>query len=129
MSYDLITHYVTLPAVAPAAARNANHTAAAVDMLNVEGQATLTLVGVAAAAVTVTLEESDDGSTNWTTVDSPAVSAGIPRQPPLAIAITATLSVFEVNFLREKRYVRVVLTGTDHNLAGTIKGKAKYLGS
>lgn len=129
MNSGLITHFVTLPAVAPAAARNANHTAAAVDAHNIEGMATLTLVGVAGAAVTVTIQESDDGSTNWTTVDSPAASAAIGRQPPLSIPITASLSVFEVNFSREKRYLRVVLTGSDHNLAGTIKGRAKYLGS
>lgn len=129
MNYDLISHYVTLPAIAPAAARVANHTGPNCDAHNIEGQCTLTLVGVAAAAVAVTIEESDDGSTGWTTVDSPAASAGIPRQPPLNIPITAGLSVFEVNFQREKRFLRVVLTGTNHNLAGSIKGRAKYIGN
>ena len=129
MSYDLISHYVTLPAIAPAAARVADHTGAAQDAQNIEGQCTLTLCGVAAATAVVTIEESDDGSTNWTTVDSPAASAVIAKQPPLNIGITAVFSVFEVNFQREKRYLRVKITGTNHNLAATIKGKAKYLGS
>lgn len=129
MSYDLVSHYVTLPAVAPAAARNANHNGPACDALNIEGQATITLVGVNAASVVVKVQESDDGSTNWTDVAAPATSALIGRQQPITIPITATLSVFEANFQRTKRYVRVVLTGSDHNLAATIKGKAKYLGS
>lgn len=126
--YDLISHFVTLPAVAPAAARNANHTGPTIDAQNIEGQATLTLTGVAAATAVVTMEESDDG-TNWTTMDTPAASAVIGRQLPINIPITAAFTVWEANFQREKRYVRVVITGSNHNLAGTIKGKAKYLGS
>ena len=129
MSYDLISHFVTLPAIPPAAARVADFTGVGVDAQNVEGQCTLTLCGTLTATAVVTIEESDDNSTGWTTVDSPATSAVISKQPPLNIAITATFSVYEVNFQREKRYVRVKITGTGHLLAGTIKGKAKYLGS
>lgn len=128
MSYDLISHYITGVAVIPAAARTANHTGPAVDLLHAEGQATLTLFGVAAAAVVVSMEESDDNST-WTAMATPAASAGIGKQLNISIPITAAQTVFEANFLRSKRYVRVVLTGTNHNLAGSIKSKAKYLGN
>lgn len=128
MSYDLVSHYVTLPAVAPAAARNANHTGPTCDALNIEGQATLTLVGVAAATAVVSMEESHDGTT-WTAIAVPAASAGIARQLNISIPVTAGLSVWEANFQRTMRYVRVVITGSNHNLAATIKGKAKYLGN
>jgi hypothetical protein len=128
MSYDLVSHFVTGVAVIPAAARVANHTGPAVDLINGEGQATLTLFGIAAATAVVTMEESDDNSA-WVALAAPATALVVGRQLPINVPITASQTVFEANFTRSRRFVRVVITGTNHNLAGTIKCAAKYIGS
>jgi signal transduction histidine kinase len=72
-------------AVPPAGARVGTFTGAAADMINAQGQATLFLVGTLTVAATVTVEESDDGSTGWAAIPTLGLT-GITNQLPLVIA-------------------------------------------
>lgn len=128
--FDWASMNLVGPAVLPAAARSGNYTGPGVDCLNSDGQMGVFLVGTNTASVVVSVEESDDdGSTDaYAAVGAPATFADIDGQAPLTIAIQATFTAYMINFTRSKRYVRVVLTGTGHLLAGGIIGHRKYLG-
>jgi hypothetical protein len=126
VAFDFISFFQRSDAL-PYAARVANVTGAAVDCKESDGQMALFLKGTLAAAATVTMEESDDGSTSWTALAGPAAFSAITLQLPLSLAISATDTVYGVHFLRSKRYVRVIVTGVGHSLTAWVEGNKKYV--
>lgn len=127
---DFISFFDYLPTV-PYASRSGNVNGSGVDMLNSDGQAVLMLHGTLSSTAVVTLQESDDdGSTDaYANITSPTTISGqniVDNHPPLNLAINATDAVYLVHFLRTKRYVRAVITGTGHILGGVIICNKKY---
>lgn len=99
----------------------------AVDLLQADDHGAAILVVTAnAAGVTLTVEESDDGSTGWVAVPAPQVTVN--DHAPLVL-VAAQLGVFGVNFMRSKRYVRVNSTTGSATYTGVIISRKKYAGS
>lgn len=118
-------------AVPSAAAQTTTYTGTAIDALGCDdGQLCLSMFGTSTATALVTVQESDDGSTNWTTIAAPAVTL-IANQlgSGLVIPIQAAQTMYQGNFQKSKRYLRVIVTGTGWTLAGMIQGENIYLGS
>lgn len=117
------------PAVPGAAARSGSFTGSAVDAINMQGPMGLLLTGTATATAVVKVQESDDGSTNWADVAGVASALSVNNQLTISIPISATETIYAANFVRTKRYLRAVITGTGHSLAGIFIGRQNYAGS
>lgn len=125
---DWVGMTVLKPAVPGAAARAANFTGAAQDMIEADDQHAIMLTGTATAVATITVEQSDDGSTNWAAVPLTVSALAVANQLPIAVPISATESIYAANFHRSKRFIRAIITGTGHSLAGVFVSRKKYDG-
>lgn len=92
----------------PTAARTTSTTGAAINLLDYEGTGAMILDSAAATAGTtptldVTLEESDDGSTNWTAVPPAAYAEAVEFAQ---VTTTASQQVRHFNVSDRKQFVR-----------------------
>lgn len=114
MHRDMQNEISAAVTIAPAANRTANTTGSAVDLAGFRAAVALVQYGtVTDGTWTATIEDSDDGSTGWTTVTD------------LSGAFVARTSandetVEEVAYLGTKRFIRVVVTETVASTTGAL---------
>lgn len=114
MHRDMQNEISAAVTIAPAANRTATTTGSAVDLAGFRSAVALVQFGtVTDGTWTATIEDSDDGSTGWTTVTD------------LSGAFVARTSandetVEEVAYLGTKRYIRVVVTETVASTTGAL---------